>query len=265
MDEIIDYMQEIDAADSIVVGSNNKIKIWGSSSSFYGNKWELKIRYNMRDSQALGFVGIPRYTERKSAEDLLFDYESASGTLIRRAGLVSFKEERLEEHRKIIKSKYGEKGLKVYDSINKFDTVDELREKAGLDEKKMLDVIRFMRRNYFIELEEKQTNNVKLNMVYTKNYVSGTEVDYVAGKFKAFDGEYRFKKITPNGITGEMVEEAISETYGDKGLKVYNMLDGEKGCEEIRKEIGLSVVDMKDLMDFLYELQLVNKSIIKKT
>lgn len=47
------------------------------------------------------------------------------------------------------------------------------------------------------------------------------------------------------------VEKTIKKKYGDIGLQVYNLIDGQKTAEEIMKEVGISESKLIEILDFL--------------
>jgi len=52
---------------------------------------------------------------------------------------------------------------------------------------------------------------------------------------------------------GEDVEKIIRDRYGDIGIRVYNLIDGQKTAEEIMEETGLSEAKLVEILDFLDE------------
>ncbi len=47
------------------------------------------------------------------------------------------------------------------------------------------------------------------------------------------------------------VEKTIKKKYGDIGIQVYNLIDGQKTAEEIMKEVGISESKLIEILDFL--------------
>ena len=59
----------------------------------------------------------------------------------------------------------------------------------------------------------------------------------------------------PGAETGGMspVEKIISDKYGDVGLQVYTLIDGQRTAEEIMRETGLTESKLVEILDFMDE------------
>ncbi len=63
----------------------------------------------------------------------------------------------------------------------------------------------------------------------------------------AEEEEFRFEEPEEEND----VEKTIKKKYGDIGLQVYNLIDGQKTAEEIMKEVGISESKLIEILDFL--------------
>jgi len=70
------------------------------------------------------------------------------------------------------------------------------------------------------------------------------EEKYEFGEIEAETPEEEGEELTP-------IEKIIKSKYGDIGLQVYNLIDGQKTAEEIMKETGLSESKLIEILDFM--------------
>ncbi len=61
--------------------------------------------------------------------------------------------------------------------------------------------------------------------------------------------EEKVEKVLTQPLTP--IEKMIKEKFGDVGVKVYNLIDGERTAEEILKETGISEVKLIEILEFL--------------
>ena len=65
------------------------------------------------------------------------------------------------------------------------------------------------------------------------------------------DRGYPPEKAEPSGLSP--VEKIISDKYGDIGLRVYTLIDGQRTAEEIMRETGLTEAKLVEILDFMDE------------
>ena len=65
-------------------------------------------------------------------------------------------------------------------------------------------------------------------------------------EFEADEAQEEGEGLTP-------IEKIIKDKYGDIGLQVYNLIDGQKTAEEIMNETGLSESKLIEILDFMDE------------
>lgn len=70
------------------------------------------------------------------------------------------------------------------------------------------------------------------------------EEKYEFGEIEAETPEEEGEELTP-------IEKIIKNKYGDIGLQVYTLIDGQKTAEEIMKETGLSESKLIEILDFM--------------
>jgi hypothetical protein len=71
------------------------------------------------------------------------------------------------------------------------------------------------------------------------------EEEYELGEIEAEEAEEEEgEELTP-------IEKIVKDKYGDIGLQVYNLIDGQKTAEEIMKETGLGESKLIEILDFM--------------
>lgn len=67
----------------------------------------------------------------------------------------------------------------------------------------------------------------------------------------SFEEEKGPPEEEPSGLSP--VEKIISDKYGDIGLRVYTLIDGQRTAEEIMKDTGLTEAKLVEILDFMDE------------
>jgi hypothetical protein len=168
------------------------------------------------------------------------------------------KPEELSPFEKIIQDKYGDIGVEIYNLIDGEKTAEEILVETGISEVKLVEILEFMDSQGIIRLEKPEEEEVK------------KPAPERVAEFKPITEEAPFQKEeeAKMGVAGELVEMVpidvpmrvelnimqkaqltflLTSKYRDRGLKVYNAIDGTKNMIDLSVEIGLSLNDL-DLM-----------------
>ncbi len=88
---------------------------------------------------------------------------------------------------------------------------------------------------------------------------SESEEEIESAKKKKEDEEFAPEEIsfggeeTPAEEEEKPVEKTIRDKYGDIGIRVYNLIDGQRTAEEIMNDTGLTEAKLVEILDFLDE------------
>lgn len=61
------------------------------------------------------------------------------------------------------------------------------------------------------------------------------------------------KKVSPASTKLSPVQKIIYHKYGDVGIRVYLLIDGQKTAEEIMQKTGLKEAQLVEMLDFMDE------------
>lgn len=177
------------------------------------------------------------------------------------AALPKKKPEELSPFEKIIHDKYGDVGVEIYNLIDGEKTAEEILVETGISEVKLVEILEFMDSQGIIRLEKPEEEAKKPAPAPSPE----KEME-----FKPMTEEMPFQKEEEArmGVAGELVEIVpidvpmkvelnilqraqltllLTSKYRDKGLKVYNAIDGTKSMIDLAVEAGMSLNDL-DLM-----------------
>ncbi|MCD6279424.1 hypothetical protein J7J26_01460 [Candidatus Micrarchaeota archaeon] len=168
----------------------------------------------------------------------------------------------------LLLKRFGEKGLVVYRLIGAETTIGELMDVTGLNESEIMKILEFMEENRMIDIigeqakkakEEKEIKETKsINEIPQEEGEEEEEIkptkppkDLVGEKPKNKQEEEGEEEREGFRETLSPIEQMIYDKFGKSGVKVYNMIDGEKTAEEILKEAGISEVRLVEILEFL--------------
>ncbi|MBI5229439.1 hypothetical protein HY991_04970 [Candidatus Micrarchaeota archaeon] len=187
--------------------------------------------------------------EEVSTEELSMKADEESGGEAREEGLSPVE--------KIIKDKYGETGIKVYNLIDGQKTAEEIMKETGLSESKLVEMLDFMDEEGIIKLEypgeKKKPKVTEEKPPAAEGFTPMVEEE-----------EIPEKEIIKNPIEVpikaplNMVEALYLRTktllrFGEKGGKALESIDGKKDIIEIAMENGLTLYGITDVINFLLE------------
>lgn len=156
----------------------------------------------------------------------------------------------------LLRKKFGEPAVKLYNMVDSRLTVAELMEKLGLDEERFAEILEFMNNNAMVSVVPPSPGPPQGR--------GGREDSPDEGGESAGDspepGEEGagWPSSAPAGPGGERpllspLEKVIYEKYGQVGVRIYNMIDGEKTAEEILRQTGVSEAKLVEILEFMDE------------
>jgi len=179
----------------------------------------------------------------------------------------------------LLRKKFGESAVKLYNMVDSKLTVAELLEKLGMDEEKFAEILEFMNNNAMVSVVSAPSSFPSGGGEGGEGEKGGPENgdDAPLGEpqgGEAPDGESE-PEAEPSEEQGEgeaqaepeapvkksslsPLEKVIYDKYGSSGVSIYNMIDGEKTAEEILRQTGVSEAKLVEILEFMDE-----KGIIK--
>jgi len=170
-------------------------------------------------------------------------------------------EEELSSVEKIIKDKYGDTGVQVYNLIDGEKTAEEIMRDVGVSESKLIEILDFMDKQGIIKLEYpgekkagKPTAPVSSEEPST-GFVPILETERVS----------KSKEVTipnpvevPALVSGDIIKSVqmkarVMLKYKDEGKRVFNLIDGKKDVIDIALKSGTSLPVVYDVLNFLME------------
>ncbi|MBI2079924.1 hypothetical protein HYT84_04100 [Candidatus Micrarchaeota archaeon] len=172
--------------------------------------------------------------------------------------------EELTPVEKIIKNKYGEVGIKVYNLIDGQKTAEEIMKETGLTESKLVEILDFMDEEGIIKLEYPGEKKGKTSEVPTEEKVESQEFKPIVEEDAMPEREsfLREKSIEPIEIPIKTPEDIVKSVYlktntllkfGDKGSKILELIDGKKDVIEIALKTNSALYEVATVVNFLLE------------
>ncbi|MEM2963424.1 MAG: hypothetical protein QXW70_03335 [Candidatus Anstonellales archaeon] len=171
--------------------------------------------------------------------------------------------ENLKNQNKIL-HRFGEVGLRVFAAIDGVKSRDRIIDEARCTEKEYEEIISFMEAYDMLDkggsngeeheskedsksIDEEGAERVNIKPEIT---VSQT-ITPSASRKEMTKEEERLAQLSP-------LEKKIYKKYGEIGVNIYHLIDGEKTAEQILHEVGISEVKLVEILEFLE-----NEGIIK--
>ena len=151
---------------------------------------------------------------------------------------------------RIIKEKYGEVGIKVYNLIDGQKTAEEIMKETGLTESKLVEILDFMDEQGIIKLEyPKGKKKIEEAGITKEEFVPITsEID---SEVKALDtSPVEIPSRAKMDLVGSMQLKA-KLIMKNKAAKVFDMVDGKKDTIDIALKLDIPIYELKEMLDFL--------------
>lgn len=173
-------------------------------------------------------------------------------------------EEELSSVEKIIKGKYGDTGVQVYNLIDGEKTAEEIMREVGISESKLIEILDFMDKQGIIKLEypgEKKEAKVAVPTAEepATGFVPILETERMAeSKEITIPNPIEVPAIVSVDIIKSVQMKAkVMFKFKDEGKKIYDMIDGKKDVIDISLKVGTSLPMVYDVLNYLMDNNVV--------
>ncbi len=133
----------------------------------------------------------------------------------------------------MVKERFGDVGLKVWNLIDGARTTDQIMKETGVSDLKLVEILNFLEDQGLIKLENKKT---LMKTGYMRESFSQTS----------------------------SLDRLILEKFGTTGLNVYNLIDGARTTDQIMKETGVTEKKLESILNFLEDKGIIKMEKPKK-
>ncbi|MCX8194869.1 MAG: hypothetical protein N3G22_02065 [Candidatus Micrarchaeota archaeon] len=166
----------------------------------------------------------------------------------------------------ILRRRFGDDAVKLYDMIIGGKTAAELMKELSMSENRFVEILEFMNNNGMVSVvQEPRAAAPPAPPSPPSKPAPADEELPPEEKEEAPEPEEeaisplprrRAAEISPDRLSP--LEKILFDKYGEVGVQVYNLIDGEKTAEEILHELGISEAKLVEILEFMDE-----KGIIK--
>lgn len=206
----------------------------------------------------------PEEEPEKEKEEIEAEEEPGMGIEI--GGEEEEAEEELSSVEKIIKDKYGDTGVQVYNLIDGEKTAEEIMREVGVSESKLIEILDFMDKQGIIKLEypgEKKAGKPAAAPPVAEEPSTG----FVPILETERMGESKEVTIpnpveVPAVVSGDIIKSVqmkakVMLKYKDDGKKIFDSIDGKKDVIDIALKAGTSLPMVYDVLNFLMDNNMV--------
>ncbi len=168
-------------------------------------------------------------------------------------------QEELSPVEKMIREKYGDVGLKVYELIDGQRTTEEIMKETGLTELKLVEILEFMDAQGIIKLEYPKGKKPTITDMEEKDRISQAKdivtpiSDDLGEGFKELLPVLVPLKVPSNFIKDITLRVDIIIKYGEKGGKVFDLIDGKNDIIDIVLKTTYPLYDVEAILKFFLE------------
>lgn len=181
----------------------------------------------------------------------------------------------------LLRRKFGEDAVALYNAIDSGKTAAEIIADVGMDEEKFIEILEFMNNNGMVSItpsEPLQAQSPPTSPAPPSDEGDGSREDSGAPGSEGENEEEPAAKQPEEGAGAKKpapapktvkifpkpgrdseeklfspLEKILYEKYGDMGVRVYSLIDGEKTAEEILRETGISEAKLVEILEFMDE------------
>ena len=169
-------------------------------------------------------------------------------------------EEELSSVEKIIKDKYGDTGVQVYNLIDGEKTAEEIMRDVGVSESKLIEILDFMDKQGIIKLEYPGEKKAGKPAAPTPEEPSTGFVPILETERMGESKEVTIPNPVevPAVVSGDIIKSVqmkakVMLKYKDEGKRVFDSIDGKKDVIDIALKSGASLPIVYDVLNFLME------------
>ena len=191
---------------------------------------------------------------------------------------------------KIISDKYGDIGLQIYFLIDGQRTAEEIMNETGLNETKLVEILDFMDEQGIIKLDYPKGKKKPAQSVspsFSSSYSSGSPPPLPPrGRTTKSDTTFtpmledddRLDQVRPGPSPVELPVRAPTDIvksvqmkakimlkYGDKGSKVFDLIDGKNDVLDISIKTDMSLYKIIEILNYMMENALILMKPLSRT
>ena len=151
----------------------------------------------------------------------------------------------------LLRRKFGDDAVRLYDMIDSSRSVSSILAELHMSEGKFVEILEFMNNNGMVsavpagEGGTVPTGEGQEKKPATAKPISSAPPGEPEPEISEGD------KTDPDMLSP--LEKILYEKYGMVGVKIYNLIDGEKTAEEILKATGVSEARLVEILEFMDE------------
>ncbi len=163
----------------------------------------------------------------------------------------------LFKNRSLLRRRFGDPAVKLYNAIDSKKTAAQLISSLGISENRFVEILEFMNNNAMVSIVQASSSGP--SDIKPKAPQPPQIPGKVAQKEKEpeMPAQQQEKDETDTALLSPL-EKVLYKKYGQVGVKIYGLIDGEKTAEEILRQTGVSEAKLVEILEFMDE-----KGIIK--
>ena len=177
-----------------------------------------------------------------------------------KSSLQSFRDQSL------LRRKFGDEAVKLYNLIDSGKSASGLMSALGMKEETFVEILEFMNNNAMVSIVPSEPS-VQQNWHEAADgeRATGGSVDETSSSDKEIVPNRALPASIPSISPAASLEKEIDEDslsplekvlyrkHGSIGVRIYNLIDGEKTAEEILRETGVSEAKLVEILEFMDE------------
>jgi len=175
-----------------------------------------------------------------------------------KSSLQSFRDQSL------LRRKFGDEAVKLYNLIDSGKTASGLMSALGMKEETFVEILEFMNNNAMVSIvpaEPPAEQHGWHEAADGEKATPGSE-DETSREEETFTSGKKPVTIVPPAASMEKeldedslspLEKVLYRKHGSIGVRIYNLIDGEKTAEEILRETGVSEAKLVEILEFMDE------------
>ncbi len=152
-------------------------------------------------------------------------------------------------HENTLLKEFHTEGIKVYRALESPKTIDELSMETGLSVDRLQEIVDFMLANDMIreKTQEPTSRESPEDTFFTDSYAEDehSSLEEYDVSVPATEEKSEIDSILSDS------EKKIKERFGDKGLRVFSLIDGVRNANDIMREANVSEGELMEILNFL--------------
>ena len=157
----------------------------------------------------------------------------------------------------LLRRKFGDSAVALYEAIGGGKAASSLMAELGMGEEQFVEILEYMNNNGMVSIEapapapEKQEQAKPL-----REAPEGPPGDEGSEREPEEGGVPALPRIRRGKVDEKLLsplEKILYDSYGEVGVRVYSLIDGEKTAEEILRETSISESKLVEILEFMDE------------